>query len=203
MPSTASARPPTDDAGARGKGGSSPAARLLETARRLFFKEGIRAVGVERIIAEANVARASLYQTFGSKDGLVVACLDDQDAADCAAWQAAAKDAPGPRERILALFDLAIAAAPGRDYRGCVYLNAVTEFPDATHPVAKAVARHRAWLRRMLLTQLREAGSPDPEGDADVLQVLYDGALAGSKFSRSDAPIKVARRQAELLLAGH
>lgn len=177
-----------------------PAERLLEAARRLFALEGIRAVGIERIIAEANVARASLYQVFGSKDGLVAAYLRDQDMADRAAWRDAARHAAGPRERILALFDLAIASAPCRGYRGCVYHNAATEFPDPRHPVSAAVAEHRTWLREMLRTELDALGSTDPESAADALQVLYDGALAGSKFSRSDAPIRVARRHAELLL---
>lgn len=177
-----------------------PAERLLEVARRLFALEGIRAVGIERIIAEANVARASLYQAFGSKDGLVVAYLHEQDMADRAAWQDAARHATRPRERILTLFDLAIATAPCRGYRGCVYHNAATEFPDPQHPVSEAVAEHRTWLREMLLTELGALGSADPEGAADALQVLYDGALAGSKFSRCDAPVRVARRHAELLL---
>jgi AcrR family transcriptional regulator len=180
--------------------GSSPADRLLGVARRLFALEGIRAVGIERIIAEANVARASLYQTFGSKDGLVVAYLNEQDAADRAAWQAAAQKAAGPGQRILALFDLAIASAPGRGYRGCLYLNAATEFPDPQHPISKAVAQHRTWLREILLTELNAAGAADPEGDADMVQVLYDGGLAGSKFSHCDAPIRVARHRTELLL---
>jgi AcrR family transcriptional regulator len=177
-----------------------PAERLLDAARRLFVLEGIRAVGIERILAEANVARASLYQAFGSKDGLVAAYLREQDAADRAAWQDAASSAAGPRERILTLFDLAIASAPWRGFRGCLYHNALTEFPDPRHPVSGAVAEHRTWLREMLLMELAALGSADLEGDADTLQVLYDGALAGSKFSRSDAPIRVARRHAELLL---
>jgi hypothetical protein len=81
-----------------------------------------------------------------------------------------------------------------------VYHNAATEFPDPQHPVSEAVAEHRTRLREMLLTELGALGSADPEGAADALQVLYDGALTGSKFGRSDAPIRAARRHAELLL---
>lgn len=172
----------------------------MAAAERLFALEGIRAVGIERLIAEADVARASLYHAYGSKDGLVVAYLDRRDARDRAAWGAAAAEAATPVERALVLFDLAARNAVARDFRGCLYLNAATEFPDPDHPVARSVARHRGWLREVLTTELRAAGAPDPDGGARVVELLYDGALAGSKYSRSVEPIRLARERARALL---
>lgn len=181
--------------GARGL----PAERLMAAAERLFPREGIRAVGIERLISEAEVARASLYHAYGSKDGLVVAYLDRRDAADRAAWSGAAARVEGPVARLLVLFDLAERGAPGRGYRGCLYLNAATEFPDPAHPVARAVARHRAWLRALLTEELGAAGVPDVEERARVVELLYDGALAGSKFAASTEPIALARERARAL----
>lgn len=178
----------------------SPAERLLEAAGNLFAREGIRAVGVDRVLAEAGVARASLYHAFGSKDALIAAYVDDQDRADRGKWEEATAGIGSPAEKVLALFDLARTAAVQRDYRGCLYLNAATEFPDRDHPVRHAVARHRAWLREMLLDQLAQAGVPDRERVADRIVVLYDGAVAGSKFSRSTSPIDVGREMVDQLV---
>ncbi|WP_062213573.1 TetR/AcrR family transcriptional regulator [Streptomyces sp. NBRC 109706] len=194
--------PPTSSSVTRRPDRGLPAERLMAAAERLFLLEGIRAVGIERLIAEAEVARASLYHAYGSKDGLVVAYLDRRDALDRAAWSSAADRVEGPVARLLTLFDLAERGAPGRGYRGCLYLNAATEFPDPDHPVARSVARHRAWLRTMLTDELTAAGVPDPAGRAAVVELLYDGALAGSKFSGSTAPIVLARERARAVVGG-
>lgn len=179
----------------------SPAQRLLQAAGNLFMREGIHAVGVDRVLTEAGVARASLYHAFGSKDALVAAYVDDQDHADRAKWEKAAADVDTAQERILVLFDLARSSALHRRFRGCLYLNAATEFPDPEHPVRHAVARHRGWLREMLLDELTRAGVEAPEPVADRIILLYDGAVAGSKFSRTTAPIDLGRSVANELIS--
>jgi AcrR family transcriptional regulator len=176
---------------------SPPAQRLLDTAADLFAREGIRAVGIERVLADADVARASLYQSFGSKDGLVVAYLDRQDALDRRAYERATARLTDPVARILTVFDLAEKAARRRRYRGCLYLNAATEFPDPRHPVIRVVQHHRQWLLDQVTGALGEVGAPDPEATAHRIQLLYDGALAGSKGARSCEPIRLARQMAE------
>lgn len=181
----------------------SPTQRLLDAAGPLFAREGIRAVGVDRVLAEAGVARASLYHAFGSKDGLIAAYIDDQDRADRGKWEKATVDLGSPQEKILAFFDLARAAALHRGFRGCLYLNAATEFPDPEHPARHAVARHRAWLQEVLLDQLAQIGVAETDPVADRITLFYDGALAGSKFDRSTAPIELARDLVERLIADH
>ncbi|WP_344474585.1 TetR/AcrR family transcriptional regulator [Nonomuraea monospora] len=176
-----------------------PADRLLDAATRLFTLHGIRAVGIDQVIAAAGVAKSSLYQAFGSKEALVVAYLERQDAADRAAYRAAVTGVRGGVERVLTSFDLAISGAARRSYRGCLYLNAATEFPEADHPVAEAVEAHRAWVRARWSEAL---GAPDPELVARI-QVLYDGGIAGVKCARSTAPIVLARAMAAELLAAH
>ncbi|MFC4947286.1 TetR/AcrR family transcriptional regulator [Pseudonocardia sp. GCM10023141] len=176
-----------------------PAERLLDAAAALFDREGIRAVGIERLISEADVARASLYQNFGSKDGLVAAWLRRQDQLDRAGFARATRGS-APADRIRAVFELAATGARRRRYRGCLYVNALTEFPDPHHPVHQAVAEHREWLRRELHETLQEAGAPDPAALAERIQLLYDGGLVGTKAAHTARPVQLAAEMAVELL---
>ena len=174
---------------------------MLESAGRLFAVHGIRAVGIDQIITDAGVAKASLYQAFGSKEALVVAYLERQDTIDRAAYRAATTGVSDPIERVLRSFDLAIASAKQRAYRGCLFLNAATEFPQSDHPVGKAVETHRSWLRAQWVTALSERG-PELAALVDRVQILYDGAVAGAKAARSVTPIVLGRQMARDLLVG-
>lgn len=179
---------------------SAPADRLVATATELFAAHGIRAIGIDRILAESGVARASLYSAFGSKDALVTEYLHQLDLRDRARWEGAVADVEDPLDRVLALFDLAISSAPVRNYRGCQYLNAATEFPGELGGMLTPVVEHRDWLRERLTALLTAAGMPDAAALAVRIQTIYDGALAGSKFECSEEPIRVGRAMvAELL----
>lgn len=177
-----------------------PAERLLDAASTLFASVGIRAVGIERILDEAGVARASLYQNYGSKDALVIAYLRRLDEHDRAGYERAAAGIADARERTLLVFDLAAKTAKRRRYRGCLYLNAATEFPHAQHPVTAAVRVHRRWLADLWTGTLGELGVASPAPTVSRLTVLYDGCLAGSKISKSVEPILLARTMAEEFL---
>jgi len=169
----------------------TPAAeRLLLTASRLFCEDGIRGVGIDRIIAEADVAKATLYQAFGSKEALVVAHLERRDEDDRAAYLAAVADLPEGEERLFASFDLAARRTEADGFIGCVYLNALNEFPEQDEPIALAVRRHRDWVRSRWIDAL--AGRADAERIADEAQLAYDGALLGSKVVHSAAPVRLA-----------
>lgn len=177
-----------------------PAERLLTTASDLFSRYGIRAVGIDRILAESGVARASMYSAYGSKDALVLAYLEHLDRRDRARWADAVAGDPDPVARILAFFDLALASAPVRNFRGCQYANAATEFPDEDLAPVRA---HRLWLRDTLTGLLAEAGVRDPAATARRIQLIYDGALSGSKMEHSDAPLRLGRAlAAEAVAAG-
>ena len=181
--------------------GRDPAERLLDAAGQLFDREGIRAVGIDRLIADAGVARASLYQHFGSKDSLVLAYLQRVDRADRARYaQATRKFGERPLDRVRAVFTLAEASARRRNYRGCLYVNALTEFPERGHGVHRVVTEHRDWLLEELTSALRQAGVPAPDSKAAHIQLLYDGALVGTKASRDTAPIHRAAALAERLI---
>jgi AcrR family transcriptional regulator len=146
--------------------------RLLRTASALFYAEGIRAVGVDRVIEEAGVTRATFYRHYPSKDDLVVAYLGVvHDTA-----RAVAGDAVGERRLRLLIGSMAEAlCAPG--FRGCSFINAAAEFADPASPVHRAVAAHREWLTGVFVTDLRTLGHPDPVAAAAHLAVLRDGAM--------------------------
>jgi len=171
-------------------GKPGPAERLLETAMALFSEHGIRAVGIDRILAESGVARASLYSSYGSKDALVLAYLERLDGRDRARWEGAVAGVQDPIVKILTFFDLALASAPSKGYRGCQYSNAATEFPEESFP---PVVAHREWLRRTLVELLTAAGIAEPDDLALRIRLIYDGALAGSKLEHSDAPLRLGR----------
>lgn len=179
---------------------ASPAERLLATATELFGVNGIRAVGIDRILAESGVAKASLYSAFGSKDRLVQAYLEALDVRDRNRWEGAVADVEEPLDRVLAFFDLAAASAPVRNYRGCQYLNAATEFPGDELPMLAPVRAHRQWVFDRIAENLTAADIRDPQTVATRIQLIYDGALAGSKFTHSEDPIRLGRRMVEDLL---
>src|ERR1700742_2171566 len=107
----------------------SPRERLLDAASELFYAEGVQSVGVDRVIARAGVAKASLYSTFGSKEQLVCAYLEDRHAATLARLRAAAAGADGPVAALLAVFDAQAEVFARPDFRGCAFASAAAEAP--------------------------------------------------------------------------
>lgn len=155
---------------------ASPARRrLLDTATRLFYSGGVHAVGIDRIIAEAGVAKATFYNHFPSKDDLVVAYVEEQDRLGREA--VAALPTLPPRRLIAAILGRIGDAATGGGYRGCPFLNAAAEYPDPEGPVRKAIDARRAWYHGLLRQLLAEDGDPAPSVTASLLVALSDGLL--------------------------
>ena len=154
--------------------------RLLATAADIFYREGIHAVGVDRLVSEAGVTRATFYRHFPSKDDLVRAYIEREDAALRALFQSAAGDA-SPGEEMLELIIQGIALDVSQHHtRGCPFINAAAEFPDPDHPVRRAVRVHRDWFEGTLVEVLRGAGRKDPKSTGHVLVLLRDAALVGA-----------------------
>ncbi|MBO4256659.1 TetR/AcrR family transcriptional regulator [Streptomyces griseorubiginosus] len=171
-------------------------ARVLETATRLFYTEGIHSVGIDRIIAEAGVAKATFYRHFPSKDDLVRAYVVEQSS-----WQRAAvagMPTASPRAKLEAIFTLMCDFGAGPDYRGCAFVNAAAEYPDPAHPVRQAIADHRRWLRDLYRELLTGEGHPDAERTADMLMLLRDGLSVGLDL---DDPVRVRAAVEETLAA--
>jgi AcrR family transcriptional regulator len=176
--------------------------RIMTTACRLFYEEGIQAVGIQRIIDEAGIAKASLYAHFASKDELVAAYLDEKGKAARTALEAhLANPRLGAKAKILKMFDILAAAACAPGFRGCAFQNASAEVADPDHPIRVAARRQRAWIHEVLSTLGREIAGPSG-GDrlAGALMVLYDGAAATSVIDGDPEAARHARWAAEKML---
>ena len=171
--------------------------RLVEVASRLFYSEGIHAVGVDRVIAEAGVAKATLYAHFTGKEDLVAVYLERQSAWWVAAVEERAYARSGRVSRALAPFDILAERAASPGYRGCPFINAAAEFP-VPGPVTDQISRHRQRVRDTFAALV--GGTSQDDGLIGVLVALYDGAMAGAYLDRDPGIVDQARRGAEAFL---
>ena len=175
--------------------------RILATAFRLFYAHGLRAAGIDTIIAESGVAKATFYKYFPAKDDLILAYLEQVDGVWTGQLHAAAEAAgPDPAEKLVGLFD-ALSTACRRDgYRGCAFINAAAESASGTRVHARTVAHKQqvlAWIRDLA----DQAGAADPERLARSLTLLLDGGLASGVLDGDPAAAAGARDTAEQLVA--
>jgi AcrR family transcriptional regulator len=179
---------------------SSARSRVLDAATRLFYADGVHTVGVDRIIAEAGVAKATFYHHFRTKDDLVAAYLTDQ----CTRQQQAAAALAGgpPRATVLAVYDHIAEAGAGPGFRGCPFINAAAEYPDAG-PVRELIADHREWFRATLEQLATAAGLDDPADAAASLVLLRDAALVGGYLDGQERVAPAFARTARGVLAAH
>jgi AcrR family transcriptional regulator len=180
----------------------SPRERLLEAAGELFYAEGIQSVGIDRVIERAGVAKASLYSTFGSKEELVGAYLDERHARIIGRLQAAvdAVDPADPVARILAVFDAQAEIFRARDYRGCAFTAAAAEAPRGGR-IDEATRAYRREVRDLFTELATAAGAPDPPLLASQLQLLYDGGGSAANLDRNPSIAGPVRAAAASLLA--
>jgi AcrR family transcriptional regulator len=171
------------------------AQRIQSAAKDLFYRQGIRATGVEEVCRVAEATKMSLYRAYPSKDALVAAILAE-DAAAYDAWFAGVTGAVStPAAKLRAVVAAIAAKLREPDYRGCPLLLAQAEFPDPQHPTHQAVAAHKSCMRAGLEELAREAGATRPELVGDTLAMLIDGAW-------SALPYLGGARAGKVLLAG-
>jgi AcrR family transcriptional regulator len=173
--------------------------RLLAAANELFYNEGVHTVGIDRIIEQAGVAKASLYNTFGSKDELVRAYLETRQASVAHRIMQAVERYESPRERLLAVFEGQAELFAQPDYRGCEFARASAE----SHPgdvAEQATESYRRWVRALLTELATQAGVPEPEALARQLQLLYDGSGQSARLDRDPQAAARARAAAATLL---
>ena len=180
-----------------------PRERLLATARRLFYAEGIHSVGVDRLVSEANVTRATFYRHFPAKDNLVEAYLRATDA-DLREAVAAAIAGADPEQSLNALLDLIGHTTTVEGFRGCHFINAAAEFPDGSDPIRVAIDEHRRWFQEVVTQLAANVGHPDPEYAGRVLVLFHDGALSAAELDDPQEVKTTVKRAARELfgLAG-
>jgi AcrR family transcriptional regulator len=162
--------------------------RILATASRLFYATGIRAVGVDRVIAESQVARMTFFRHFPTKDDLVVAFLARQaDLARTDVAQLRAAAGAGWPRAVLGWVAAGVTTEPAAEgFRGCAFINTAAEFCDSSHPVRLLVAGHRAWIRDLMQEALTELGHPTPRSTAEQLLMLRTGAVVAASLEGFD-----------------
>lgn len=170
-----------------------PKDRLLDTASRLFYAEGIQAVGIERLVSEAKVTRATFYRHYPSKDDLVSAYLTTT-ADGIRAAVARAREGKSPREAVRAVMAVLGDATLEDGFRGCQFLNAAAEYPDPAHPVRAVIDDQRTWLFGVLRELSADLGHPDPDHAARVLVLLHDGAFQAAELDDAKAVRETLRR---------
>lgn len=183
----------------------SPRQRLLTSATNLFTTEGIRVIGIDRILREADVAKASLYSLFGSKDALVAAYIQELDEEYRAEWAERAADAGHVDDKVLTFFDMAIDKEPEQNFRGSHFLNAANEYPkpdtDGERAIVAACLEHRKWMHTTMTTLLSEKNGYPSGTQSDQLLIFLDGGQAGARLLREVGPLKTGRDLARQLLA--
>ena len=186
------------------RGRPNPRERLLGSATQLFNTEGIRVIGIDRILRDADVAKASLYSLFGSKDNLVIAYLQALDEQWRAAFEARTATMTTPDEKILAFFEMAIEDEPGKDFRGSHFCKAANEYPrpetDSERGIVEAAQEHRRWCHETIAELLKQKNGYPGATQASQLLIFLDGGLVGARLSRSVDPLHTAKTLAQQLL---
>jgi len=178
--------------------------RLCEVATGLFYRRGIRAVGVDEIVQETGVTKPTLYRSFASKDDLVATCVRTQMEAVSVRWDRIAADHPeDPLAQIRAIVAGFAADIAAPDFRGCPATNAAVEFPEQDHPARTASQDCKAAMRAHLHCLSHRLGIADPDALADGLLLLMEGAASSRHTSQIAGPSQALVKSTEMLLAGH
>ena len=173
--------------------------RLLAAAEELFYGEGINTVGIDRVIERAGVAKASLYDAFGSKEELIRSYLAARHDARRKRMEEKLARHAAPREKLLAIFDAMAETMASPTFRGCAFVRAGSEMHSAPK-VQAVIEESRAWLRGLFRELAKEAGAAHPDRLAQQLVILYDGASVSAQMDGAPRPVGTVRAMAEMLL---
>jgi len=163
--------------GAPPKGEASARERILATASKLFYRDGIRAVGVDTVVEQSGVSKTSLYRVFESKDALIAAFAVERDRLFWEWWDRIEEQhSDDPRAMLEALLSEIARRIAGPTFRGCPFLNLATEFPDHAHPGQVAAQANKDKLRAKLATIVAKLGVDQPNRVASQLVLMINGA---------------------------
>jgi AcrR family transcriptional regulator len=175
--------------------------QLLETALRLFSEKGFHATGIDTILAEAGVAKMTLYKYFHGKDDLILAALELRDRR-WMEWFGEELQGRGktPQQRLLAVFDILGDWFGQEEFRGCLFINAASEYCGLDARIGDLVARHKRLVREELQRLAREAGVSQPAALADQLSLLVEGAIVMALMEQSPGWATTAKEAARVLV---
>ena len=175
--------------------------RIVETAEKLFYANGIRAVGIDRIIAEAGVAKMSLYNHFSSKDELLLAVLQHREEMVSRFFASAIQQyVDDGLDRLSAFFSALKAWFESKGFRGCAFINAVVELADARHPASKFSIHHKELFHKMIGEIMTETYGPKAAAFVPAVALLVEGAIVTAVMEGNSNAAEVARETALTLL---
>lgn len=187
----------------RAKATSEARQRILETADRLFYAEGVRAVGIDRIIAEAGVAKMSLYKHFPSKDDLILAVLKYREEQVLAFFAAAmGRHEKRTRDKLRAFFAALKDWFESPGFRGCAFQNAAVELADPAHAGTQFVRDHKRRFQEFLAGLVADSLGRGAAAVAPAVGLLVEGAIVTAVIQGASDPVDVARDAALKLVAG-
>lgn len=174
---------------------------LVDTALNLFYREGFHAVGIDRILAEAGVAKMTLYNHFRSKDELILSVLRRRDE-QFRNWFMREVERRGetPRERLLAIFDVLGEWFETDDFAGCLFIKASAEYIDAGSAIRREIAEHKRLVLDYILELVTLAGAPDPAAVAAQIMILEEGAIIAAHTGGDGDAAQTAKAAADVLL---
>lgn len=176
--------------------------KVLEAASKLFYARGVHAVGIDLVVAEAGVAKTSLYRHFRTKDDLIAAFLTREDEDFWGTWDAVAQEHAADPAAELDAHLAWIGERVGRpNYRGCPQINVAAEFPEADHPARKVAHDHKAEMRRRLTILAERLGAKKPEELGGQLAVLINGAFVSSGMLDGKEATPLLQHMARSLVA--
>lgn len=183
---------------------TTPRDRILNVASQLFYQNGIRAVGIDTIIAQSNVAKMTFYKHFKSKDLLVLEFLKRRDEL----WRdwlqsTVSRLAPTIEKRPLAIFDALEERFSRKDFRGCAFINTMVEMADGDHIAHQAAAEHKQKVQRIIHKWLSDTGVKKSGDLAKAFLLLIDGAIVTAVRERKPGSAKAAKKIAAILLLNY
>ena len=170
---------------------------VIDTASRLFYKQGYANTGINQIIEESGVVKSSVYTAFRTKEDILMGYLEKTGAETDKALQAAADEKDTPREKVLAVFDFLIGLVQQEEYYGCQFLNIISEIPLEAERVIGQIQKQKNNVRRLFAEILQPIGKQDL---ADQIYLLFDGALIANKVHKAVWPVEAAKTIAAQLL---
>lgn len=166
----------------------TPKDKLFQTASRLFYQYGYRAIGVDTIAAESGIGKMTLYRHYPSKDDLIVAHLHESNAYFWTNFEEITREISTPREKILAFFQYLQDYVKTPNCYGCPFVNIATEYPNLDYPGHQVALEHKQAVRQRFRQLASEAGAKDPATLADQLFLLMDGAYTSVRMFRTENP---------------
>jgi len=191
------------------KTAAGPKQRILDAASDLFYRQGYLATGINQVIEQAGVAKASFYQHFPSKEDLCVAYLRERHHFWMQRFKSTLKEQPDPYKKIVKIFSVLETWLPECKYRGCAFVNIASEIPDQKNEIRKVVIEHKQELKKLFKSIIQDLKKSSEKYSkisvpllTDALYLLFEGAVTSSQSFNSVWPVDSARKSFDALLKG-